>query len=1382
LARWQPLRLGLVELYYYDVEEFWFRDGHLMLRGNNGTGKSKVLSLTLPFLLDANLVSSRVEPDGDRNKRMEWNLLMGRHERRTGYTWVEFGRLDEEGTVHTLTLGCGLRAVAGRSGVDSWYFITDQRIGADLWLTSPQRTALTRDRLAEALGTRGHIFPTAHEYKRAVDERLFGLGEIRYATLVNTLIQLRQPQLSKQPDENRLSDALTDSLSPLDRDSLQDVADAMGQLEDLARELQELQAMRKAISSFEERYRRYAQVASRRHARVLRQAQTAFDDVSRDLNAAEQTLDRARIEVDHWRTTAKTFDEELAADSGRISALETHPTMQDARRIADARLRATDYRNTLSEVERRLATARSRLSEEADNLAARHTGLQSSRADLVRVTDELSTLARECGIEVDHARALGRWPIPDGIAEAGSDIVEVVRREIRDIDGRRREQIRHIRKLLRDLKDANDALSLARSERSLREQALDSAQQASELAARTLRETGTTLIRAWRDYVDRLELLNIPDREGPLAELELWVESASGPNPLASELQRAWQTHESQVAGRSAAIEAQRQQLLAERQALHSEAQRLESGEIRLPPASHTRLAETRVDRPGAPLWQLVDFSPDLSAQMQPGLEAALEASGLLDAWLLPEGVLIDPMTQDTLLVQRSQQPHSLASWLVPDIPAAGPGAAVGGETIISVLRSIACSEQDPSSSEVWLSPRGQFRMGPAQGAWSKPQAQYIGHTAREATRRARLAEIATRDAEIDETLQDCARSLASERVLRERAGAELANAPSDESLSRAHSAREITERARREAQARFGEADSKYAFAESACSLVRDTLARDAESLRLPREPDAIDSLEQQLDAYRSEATDLINALREHQRSLTEFAKQQRRTALAQEDVEKETRDESEKRRLCREAEEIALALQQSVGKAVEELLSELGQARRLKEEHTKAHKDAQAHLIVASGNRGTAETKLQGLKQSQDERTQSRKQAVTTLQAFAITTGLLSVAVPDLALPDTSAPWGIEAALVAARRAEQALADVPSEDTDWSRVQGAISTDLKDLQTALSTQGHSANAEISDFGMSVHVVYGQRSERPDVLSRLLTADIEDRRLTLSVKERQVLEQHLEKEIAANLQRMMSETEERVKSINAELDKRPTSTGVRYRLDWQPLAEDAAGGVIGLQEARKRLLRTNPDAWSAQDRHQLGEFLRSRIEAERSRDDQATLLESLAGALDYRRWHRFRVQRLQDRQWKPLSGPASSGERALGLTVPLFAAASSHYEGASPFAPRLVLLDEAFAGIDDEARANCMALIREFDLDFVMTSEREWGCYSQLPGLAICQLTRREGMDAVLVTRWSWDGRERRAQQYEAHRYPDEKGAIDQESRPGLNEVTTAESPDLFS
>jgi hypothetical protein len=58
--------------------------------------------------------------------------------------------------------------------------------------------------------------------------------------------------------------------------------------------------------------------------------------------------------------------------------------------------------------------------------------------------------------------------------------------------------------------------------------------------------------------------------------------------------------------------------------------------------------------------------------------------------------------------------------------------------------------------------------------------------------------------------------------------------------------------------------------------------------------------------------------------------------------------------------------------------------------------------------------------------------------------------------------------------------------------------------------------------------------------------------------------------------------------------------------------------------------------------------------------------------------------------------------------------------------------------------RAQCMGLLRAFDLDFVMTSEQEWGCYATLPGVAIYQLSTRPGIDAVGVTRWVWNGRER--------------------------------------
>jgi len=446
---------------------------------------------------------------------------------------------------------------------------------------------------------------------------------------------------------------------------------------------------------------------------------------------------------------------------------------------------------------------------------------------------------------------------------------------------------------------------------------------------------------------------------------------------------------------------------------------------------------------------------------------------------------------------------------------------------------------------------------------------------------------------------------------------------------------------------------------------------------------------------------------------------------------------------------------LRESVGKAVDELLRELSAAQQARKHHEAQHSAAQEQRLVASNAASAAGAHRDDLRLRLTERTDARRQAIDGLQAFASHTGFFAVAVPEVTLPDLAAAWGIEAALGAARRAEAALADVTDDEAAWSRVQNEINRDLQQLQTTLSTQAHRANADLTDHGLVVNIVYHERAERPDTLERLLAEEIQTRRLALTAQERAILEDHLQSEIAAHLQTRIFETEERVQLINTELEKRPTSTGVRYRLEWQPLPEQSEGAVAGLAEARRRLLKTRSDAWSAEDRRQVGEFLRQRIQAERARDDQSTLSETLARALDYRRWHQFRVQRQQDRQWKPLSGPSSSGERALGLTVPLFAAASSHYWSADPRAPRLVLLDEAFAGIDDEARANCMALIREFDLDFVMTSEREWGCYAELPGLAICQLSCREGMDAVLVTRWSWDGRERRRQADPAQRFP---------------------------
>src|SRR3989442_5298792 len=289
---WQPLRSGLVNLYRYDYEEFWYEDGHLLLRGNNATGKSRVLALQLPFLLDGDVSPHRLEPDGDASKKIEWNLLLGgKYPERLGYTWVEFGRVDTEGHEHFLTLGCGLHAAEHRGLVGKWFFVTSQRIGRELYLLTSHRIPLTKERLGDAIGSRGTIYTTAGEYRKAVDQALFRLGD-RYYPLVNLLIQLRQPQLSRHLDEKNLSDVLSEALPPLSEAGIGDVAESFRSLDDDQSALASLRAAGAGVGAFLKEYCRYLQIAALRRAASLRAAQTAYENVRETLRQTHELLSK----------------------------------------------------------------------------------------------------------------------------------------------------------------------------------------------------------------------------------------------------------------------------------------------------------------------------------------------------------------------------------------------------------------------------------------------------------------------------------------------------------------------------------------------------------------------------------------------------------------------------------------------------------------------------------------------------------------------------------------------------------------------------------------------------------------------------------------------------------------------------------------------------------------------------------------------------------------------------------------------------------------------------------------------------------------------------------------------------------------------------------
>ena len=142
-GRFAPTRAGVINLWDYRDEEFSFADGWLVLRGPNGSGKTKALEVLFPFVLDGRIEPRRLNPFASEERTMKSNLLYRGQESAFSYVWLEFSN-----GVEYVTVGVGLRAQRHNDRVTRWYFVTDGR-GVDFSLIDVEDRPVVRKRSEE---------------------------------------------------------------------------------------------------------------------------------------------------------------------------------------------------------------------------------------------------------------------------------------------------------------------------------------------------------------------------------------------------------------------------------------------------------------------------------------------------------------------------------------------------------------------------------------------------------------------------------------------------------------------------------------------------------------------------------------------------------------------------------------------------------------------------------------------------------------------------------------------------------------------------------------------------------------------------------------------------------------------------------------------------------------------------------------------------------------------------------------------------------------------------------------------------------------------------------------------------------------------------------
>ena len=284
-SRWQANRIGLINFWYYDEQEFPFIKGRMLLRGSNGSGKSVTMQSVVPLLLDGNMSPERLDPFGSRDRKMVSYLLEeddGRDER-TGYLYLEFKR---EKSDTYLTVGMGIRARRGKN-LDKWYFsLTDgRRVGRDFYLyrETGEKVTLSKKELENRIGDGGRVFDRQAEYMEYVNNRIFGFGtEEEYKEMIDLLIQLRTPKLSKDFKPSVINDILSDSLQPLSDDDLRPMSEAIENMDTMTMNLKSRREAKQAAEKIQEVYAKYNRKLLYEKADRYKQARTVLENAKAD--------------------------------------------------------------------------------------------------------------------------------------------------------------------------------------------------------------------------------------------------------------------------------------------------------------------------------------------------------------------------------------------------------------------------------------------------------------------------------------------------------------------------------------------------------------------------------------------------------------------------------------------------------------------------------------------------------------------------------------------------------------------------------------------------------------------------------------------------------------------------------------------------------------------------------------------------------------------------------------------------------------------------------------------------------------------------------------------------------------------------------------------
>lgn len=1351
METWTISRAGVINFWYYDEEIFHFEDGRLLLRGANGSGKSVTMQSLVPLLFDGNKSPERLDPFGSRARKMDNYLLSDRLdlEERTGYLFLEFEKSESK---RYITIGMGMRARKNMP-MQTWYFIIldNRRIGFDISLYKDlgDKIPLTQKELENKIAQGGQVFTKQADYKAAVNEHLFGYADLSdFDELITLLIQIRSPKLSKEFKPTTMYEIMQNSLVTLTDDDLRPMSEAIENMDEIKLKIESLNISKKAISRINTAYDKYNEyMISTKANRLLKYSKEKLElEKKQDSFILEEKEHEKRL------NEIETLLEKNKLEEEQITKKEESLKNHDLSKLADEK----EYLKKNSEkIKLELEKKKANLENQETKERGFRTNLKAldAKRDIVEVElkEKLEQMNEEAEIacfdehdffEDEYNKSKGEFDF-----KYHKEQVNIYRKHVYKGLTLLEDQQRISQKYDEALRKVDDiGRKIDKESRALQEFERQFNQIKEEFAEKTFKWAEHNQILRFEKEV----LQQVTERIYTYGEQFDFEEALK---PLKEAYQILCQRENIDLNKLIGDKEKKEEEI----RFLKEEYKKLELQKELEPQRSESvianRKALTEKQIPFIPLYKVLDFSKDTNESQRDYIEESLEAMGILDA------LLVAPEYKD--IISRMDAAHAdkylfakpeILSHNLSHFVSADTGENIFSKSFIEdILMSILL---DDNGNNFFVSENGQYGMGIIKGKVSgKAKSRFIGATSRKRYKLEMLAEIMENINDSEKELSILENEIVNITKKLENMAIEFSNFPNNKDLEVAKKQYfdTLNDLNLLQREERYYRQESELVYKE--LKDKNQEVIEATRGLSLSAKVDVYKEAYESLLEYNDLLMGFINVSQQKNHILTQINSynQQLEDCIQIEDELRYDIGEYERQVARNEVRLIDIAVQLDVAdfKQIEEAIEHCHRRRKQLPLEYSSLVDERASRKAACE---TIEKEQEALNL---EKTKVESKRALYEDAFKKEYILGYVSEYD--------ELEMENLIKLAKK----IMDCHGAILDENKTIVELTNNLKERvirETGELAEYHLKMVYLFKEIVDESVADDDRNyiERTDLsakvqgknmkfydLAKWIDEQIVEQSSLLSEQDRALFEEILINSVSRKISGKIYQSERWVKKIDELMSSMDNSSGLSFYLKWVP-KEAENEEQLGTKELID-LLRGDQALLTRVQKDKLIGHFQSKIIETKSRledsSDNRSFLTIMKEILDYRKWFQFQLYfaKTGERK-KELTNNAfftfSGGEKAMAMYVPLFSAVYAKYSGANKDCPKVVSLDEAFAGVDEKnIRDMFRLLVKELNLSFIANSQVLFGDYDTVPALSIYELIRPENANFVTLIRYKWNG-----------------------------------------